>query len=241
MLVEAAVADGGGDGDLAGYIFWQAEAVADQLGAAGLEGVVVSQNAVVPDLVQVVELAFYVDEAVGEGVGGGVEVAVGLDKAAFGEGFAGAVFDGEVDPGLVEVALLGDEGVADALVLDDDVGDQGFAGSDGETGEAERGDDDLIGRGGGSVLFFEREDIDVEDAFAVDAVLEEGYELLGLLIEFVVLGHEGIAAQPAVGDELAVLGAGVYGAGRERLAHACGRSGRWRRSPCDRREAGTVW
>jgi hypothetical protein len=29
VLVEAAVADGGGEGDLAGYVFWQAEAVAD--------------------------------------------------------------------------------------------------------------------------------------------------------------------------------------------------------------------
>ncbi len=65
-----------------------------------------------PDLVEVVQLAFDVDQAVGEGVGGGIEVAVGLDEAGLGENFAGAVLDGEVDPGLVEVALLGDEGVA---------------------------------------------------------------------------------------------------------------------------------
>ena len=99
-----------------------------------------------PDLVEVVEFAFDVDEAVGEGVGGGVEVSVGLDESAFGERFAGAVLDGEVDPGLVEVSQLGDEGVGDAFVLDDYVGDQGFAGGEGEAGEAEGRDENLIGR-----------------------------------------------------------------------------------------------
>ena len=63
-------------------------------------------------------------------MGAGVEVAVRLYKAAFGQSLARAVLDGEVDPGLVEVALLGNEGVADALVLDDDVGDQCFARSE---------------------------------------------------------------------------------------------------------------
>ena len=77
-----------------------------------------------PDLVEVVEFAFCVDQAIGEGVGGGVEVAVGLEESALGEDFAGTVFHGEVDPGLVEVALLGDEGVADAFVLNDDIGDE---------------------------------------------------------------------------------------------------------------------
>ena len=52
--------------------------------------VVVGQHAVVPDLVEVVELALDVDEAVGEGVRGGIEFAVGLDEAALGEDFAGA-------------------------------------------------------------------------------------------------------------------------------------------------------
>jgi len=52
----------------------------------------------VPYLVQRIQFAFGVDEAVGEGVGGGIEVAVGLDEAGFGESLASAVFDGEVDP-----------------------------------------------------------------------------------------------------------------------------------------------
>ncbi len=66
-------------------VFGQAEAVADELRAAGLDGVVVGQHAIVPDLVKIVQLAFDVDEAVGEGVRGGVEVAVGLDEAALGD------------------------------------------------------------------------------------------------------------------------------------------------------------
>jgi hypothetical protein len=178
VLVEAAIADGGGERDLAADVFGQAEAVADQLRAAGLEGVVVGQHAVVPDLVQVVELALDVDQAVGEGVGAGVEVAVGLDEAALGEGFAGGVLDREVDPGLVEVALLGDEGVADALVLDDDVGDQRFAGGDGVGGQAERSDEDRIGGVASALSFSRAKDIDVEDALAVRGVLEEGDDLL---------------------------------------------------------------
>ncbi len=91
-----------------------------------------------PDFVERIQLAFGVDEAVGEGVGGGIEVAVGLDEAGFGEDFAGAVLDGEVDPRFVEVALLGDVGVGDALVLDDDVGDEGVVGRDGERDIAQR-------------------------------------------------------------------------------------------------------
>ena len=86
VLVEAAVLHGGGEGELAVDVFGQAEAVAHQLRAAGLDGVVVGQHAVVPDLVEVVQLALDVDEAVGEGVGGGIEVAVGLDEAALGDG-----------------------------------------------------------------------------------------------------------------------------------------------------------
>ena len=203
----------GGDGELALGVFGQAEAVADHLRAAGLDGVVVGEHAVVPDLVQAVELAVDVDEAVGEGVGGRVEVAVGLDEAAFGDGFAGGVLDDEVDPAFVEVALLGDEGVADALVLDDDVGDEGFAGGDGEAGEAEGRDEDLIGGSGGGVLFLEGKDIDVEDAFAVGTFAEEVDEPGGLVGEVVIGRDEGVASEPAMGGERAVLGAGIVRGG----------------------------
>ena len=184
VLVEATVADGGGEGDGAGEVFGDTEAVANELAATGLECVVVGEDAVVPDLVEVVELALFVDDAVGEGVGGGVEAAVGLEESGFGEGFAGCVLDGEVYPGFVEVALFGDEGVADAFVLDDDVGGDGFSGCEGEAGESEGSDEDGVGWGGLSGLLFESEDVDVEDAFA-----KEGDGFVELLIIFVVLGH----------------------------------------------------
>ena len=92
VLVEAAVFDRGGQGERAGRVLGQAEAVTDQLRAAGLDGVVIGQNAVVPDLVKVVQLALGVDQAVGKGVGGGVKFAVGLEEAALGDDLAGGSF-----------------------------------------------------------------------------------------------------------------------------------------------------
>ncbi len=50
VLIEAAIADSGGEGELTGGFLGQAEAVAHQLRAAGLDGVVVGQDLVVPDL-----------------------------------------------------------------------------------------------------------------------------------------------------------------------------------------------
>ena len=140
----------------------------------------------------------------------GVEVAVGLDESALGEGLAGGVLHREVDPGFVEVALFGDEGVADALVLNDDVGDEGFAGRNGEAGEAERGDEDLILGGCFRAFFFEGKNVDVEDAFAVEAVLEEVGDFLRLLID--ICSTAGMSVLPPSQrweTSLAVLGAGV--------------------------------
>ncbi len=62
--------------------------------------------------------ALLVDEAIGKAMSGGVERIVGLDEAALGEDLAAGVLDGEGDPRLVEVALLGNVGMADPLVLD---------------------------------------------------------------------------------------------------------------------------
>ena len=79
---------------------------------------------------------------------------------------------------------------------------------------------------GCGVFFFESEDVDVEDAFAVGGVLEEVDDLFGLLGVFVVLRDEGVAAGPAMGDELAVFGAGVDGAVGQRFAdHVAGLAG----------------
>ena len=89
-------------------------------------------------------------------------------------------------------------------------------------------------------FFFESKDVDVQDAFAVEAVLEEVDEFLRLLIELVVGGVETVAAEPAMGDECAVFGAGVLCSGGQWSGAACGRSDRWRRCLCGRRAAATA-
>ena len=142
VLVEAAVVDLGGDGEIAGGEGGRdAELVAHHLRTTGLNGVVVGDDAVRPDLVEVVECAFLVDEAVGEAVGALVEVAVGLEEAGLHEDGAVRRFDGELHPGLVHVALLGHVGVGGPLVLDDDGDGDGVAGVKGEGGGAKRGDE----------------------------------------------------------------------------------------------------
>ncbi len=161
-------------------------------------------------------------------------MAVRLDEAAVGEDFAGGVLDGEVDPGFIEVALLGNEGVGDALVLDNHICDEGLAGGDGKGSEAEGSDESGVFR-------FQGEDVDVKDAGVLRAVLEEGFELLGLLFELVEPGDEGVAAQPAMGDEFAILGTADRRRPQAWARAACGRFGRWKRSPCGRRAAGTAW
>src|SRR5580658_4574074 len=99
VLVEAAILHGGREAERSGEGLWDAEAIAHQLAAAGLDGVVVGENAIMPDLVEIVELTLVVDDAVGEGMGGGVEIAVGLEKSAFDEGLASGILHDEVDPG----------------------------------------------------------------------------------------------------------------------------------------------
>ena len=74
---------------------------------------------------------------------------------------AGGVGGGEGDPGLHEVADLGDEGVADGFALDDDVDLEGVAGGDAEGDGAERGDEGIVVGGCGGAGF-EAEDVDVE-------------------------------------------------------------------------------
>ena len=107
MLIEAAVPDGGSESDRAGGCRRHVEGIANDLRTAGLDGVVVSNDAIVPDLMFGVEGAAGIDEAVGEGVGALIEIVVGLEEAALKENLAILIPNGEVDPGLVHVALLG--------------------------------------------------------------------------------------------------------------------------------------
>ena len=144
VLVEATIFNAGGQRHRARSVLGKAEPITYQLRPARLNCVVICKHAVVPDLVQVVELALGVDEAAGEGVGRGVKIAVGLNEAAFGQDLARSVLDGEVHPGLIEVPLLGDERVADALVLNDDIGDKCLTGSERKAGETERSNQPAI-------------------------------------------------------------------------------------------------
>ena len=98
VLIEAAVLHGGGQRELALVALGQPEAVARHLRAAGLEHVVVGQHAVMPDLVNVVELALDVDQAISERVRRGVEFAVGLEESALGKHLARRILHREVDP-----------------------------------------------------------------------------------------------------------------------------------------------
>ena len=90
VLIESPVPHGGGERNFSRHVLGQPETVAHQLRAARLDGVVVGQHAVVPDLVEVVQFALVVDEAIGEGVRAGIEIAVGLEEAALSERLAGA-------------------------------------------------------------------------------------------------------------------------------------------------------
>ncbi len=53
-----------------------AELVADELRASGGDGVVVGDDAVIPDLMQDIDRAFCIDQAIGEGMSAGIEIAV---------------------------------------------------------------------------------------------------------------------------------------------------------------------
>ena len=75
-----------------------------------------------PDFVIVDKLAGEIDGAVGEAMGARVKHAVRLEKTAVVDVVSSGVFDGYFDPGFVEIADFGDQGVTDVFVLNDDVG-----------------------------------------------------------------------------------------------------------------------
>ena len=115
-------------------------------------------------------------------------------------------------------------------------------GASGEAGEAERRDEHLIAWRGGCAFFFEGEDVDVEDALAVRAVLEEGGELLRPARHICsTAGMRVLPPSQRWETSLPSLAPGSVAAGGQRLREPCGRSGRWRPSLCGRRAAATAW
>ena len=73
------------------------------------------------DFVIVDKLAGKIHRPVGEAVRASIQHAVGLQKSAVINIFPGSVFYDDLDPRLVEIANLGNQRVANVLVLDDDV------------------------------------------------------------------------------------------------------------------------
>ena len=115
------IIDRGGYGDGAFECVWQPELVPDESRTPCLDGVVVRHGVDGPDLVVVDEVAGEVDGAVGEAVRSGFERSIFLEISALVDPGAGRVFDGELHPRFIQVAHLWDKGVADVLVLDDNV------------------------------------------------------------------------------------------------------------------------
>src|SRR6185312_3007065 len=98
----------------------------------------ISDAAVVPYMVKIVVGTLRIDEAVREAVRALVEVAIGLQESALTQYLAGGIFDGEVHPRFVHVALLGYMAMRNAFVLDHHIGRQPLTGSDLERHETQR-------------------------------------------------------------------------------------------------------
>ena len=135
------------------------------------------------------DAAVLVDQAIHEAVGSWIELAARLDEAAFGEGLSLCILDGDGDRGLIHVALFGDARMSDALVVDDDRDGDMLAGVEGEGIFAEGRDEAGLGPCG-------RVRFDCDDVHIEDVVLEEGDDAFHLLVELVVLRHDGVGAEP---------------------------------------------
>src|SRR5882757_6021800 len=107
MLIEAAIFRCRSNHDRANCGGWHDEGVAHELRTSGLNGVVVGDDAVSPDLMKVVEASIHIDETIGEAMRAFVEITARLDKTTLMQDLSGCVFYGELHPGLVHVTLLG--------------------------------------------------------------------------------------------------------------------------------------
>ena len=75
-----------------------------------------------PDLMVVDKVACQINRPIGKAVRAAVKHAIRFEKAAAIDERSGGIFDRDADPRLIEVAYLGDERVADILILNDDGG-----------------------------------------------------------------------------------------------------------------------
>src|SRR3954463_16289902 len=116
-----------------------------------------------------------------------IQQSIRFEIAAVEELATGRVRDFKFHPGLVEIALLGNIGVPDLLVLDDETDRDFVPGSERERLRAERRDD----RGLRPALL-QRKDVDTEDL-----VLQVLRHLVELFLEAVEEWYGRVRAQPA--------------------------------------------
>ncbi len=171
-----------------------------------------------------VESAFLIDQAVGKGMGGRIYVVVWLNCAGLKEGFPCSVLDREIDPRLVHIALFGDVRMSSTFILNHHRERDVLAGSERVARRPERSDEvrgrrnlRLRGHLGGPA--FQTEDIHVEHA-----VLQKLHHCFGLVWILIILRHDGVCAQPAMGSERAILCA-VVDALHRLSAHVAGLAG----------------
>src|SRR5271168_5102099 len=94
------------------------ELVADQRRPSRLDGVIVGDRVDRPYFVIIDKLSLQIYRTVGEAMCAFVKGPIRLQEAAMVDVFPSTVLHGELGPGLIEVPDLGDQRVADVLVLD---------------------------------------------------------------------------------------------------------------------------
>jgi len=171
------------------------EAITRQVGVSRLNRVVIRHGVDGPHHVVVDEVADDVDGAVRVAVCARLQRAVWAQVPTLIDHLAVCICRRELQPCLVEIAYLRDERVADTLVLHDDVGIHPLTCRQVEGNRAERGKHLLC------LVYPQSKDIDVEKVTAAQKV--DGF--LELLVVSVVEGNRGVACQPAMGGEGAVL------------------------------------
>ncbi len=120
--VELAPEEPGTDGEgAAGQRLGDAECVVGEVGSAGSDHVGVDGRVDVLRVAHLDRVRVFIHHDRFERMGHGIQMPVGPDGAADGEGSAGVIGDGELQPALVRVVGAAREGVPHALVADDDI------------------------------------------------------------------------------------------------------------------------
>ncbi len=151
------------------------------------------------DLVIVDKLAGEIHRPVGEAVRASIQHAIGLQETTVIDILPGGIFYHNLDPCLVEIANLGNERVANILVLDDDECLHHLVWLQAKWDGA-KGSDHFVVAG-----LFQRENVHVEER----AALKELNCFLQLLVEAVIERYRRVSRQPAMRRQLPLLRAVV--------------------------------